>query len=97
MEKSPFDLRKPYFALLPSPVGDFRNGLETPLNFSLNRVIIQRGSGVGLMELKTFTCPPCLGGIFQNYRLPPARYLARIWCFAIFTPFLELEAGDKNV
>lgn len=28
-----------------SPVGDFRNGLETPLNFSLNRVIIQRGSG----------------------------------------------------
>ena len=69
MEKSPFDLRPPYFALLPSPVGDFRNGLETPLNFSLNRVIIQRGSGVGLMELKTFTCPPCLGGIFQKLQV----------------------------
>ena len=32
-------------ALFLSPVGDFRNRLETLLNFRLNRVIIQRGSG----------------------------------------------------
>ena len=83
MEKSVFDLRPssahpPYFSLPHSPlfpVGDFRNGLETPLNFHLNRVIIsERRSfpfpganprGVAaLMELKTFTTwPPCPAGL----------------------------------